>query len=266
MNYTEIFSRLWDDYRLNNPSVDKIHTLLEGKGEVIVNDHIAFRTYDIPGINIEALQSVFLKAGYIEKGTYSFDTKKLNAKHYEHKSNKLAPKVFISELRTKEFSALVRETAKWVAQQVISSVKEGDDLVFSKRCWAPINYASYEALRKESEYAAWMYVFGFRANHFTVFVNNLTTIKSLEELNELLKENGYLLNSSGGDIKGSKKEMLKQSSTVADIIKVDFDDGEHNIPCCYYEFAERFTNSAGVLFNGFIAKSADKIFESTDKK
>ena len=34
-----------------------------------------------------------------------------------------------------------------------------------------------------------------------------------------------------------------------------------NIPGCYYEFALRHNN-----FDGFIAGSADKIFESTDNK
>jgi hypothetical protein len=33
------------------------------------------------------------------------------------------------------------------------------------------------------------------------------------------------------------------------------------IPGCYYEFALRYNN-----FDGFIAGSADKIFESTDNK
>jgi len=266
MKYSEIFEKLWDDYRAINPSVDKIHTLLKNKGEDIVNDHVAFRTYDVPGINIEVLEKVFLQVGYVEKSSYSFEEKKLNAKHYEHESDLKAPKVFISELRTKEFSALVRETAKWVTNQVKRNHIKHEDLIFSKRCWNPVNYASYEALRKESEYAAWMYVYGFRANHFTVLINYLNSIKSIEELNELLKTSGFTLNSSGGEIKGSKNDLLKQSSTLADKIKVEFASGVYEIPCCYYEFAERFDDEKGKQFTGFIAKSADKIFESTNKQ
>jgi hypothetical protein len=62
------FQKLWDDYRLINPSVDKIHHLLNERGEHIINDHIALRTYDVAGINIEALAETFLAAGYVEKG------------------------------------------------------------------------------------------------------------------------------------------------------------------------------------------------------
>lgn len=265
MNYNEIFDRLWDEYRTSNPSVDKIHRLLESKGERIINDHVAFRTYDIEGINIAALEKVFIDVGYIEKGNYNFDAKKLNAKHYEHVADEMAPKVFISELRTREFSALVRETAKWITNQVKKQHIPLEELIFSKRCWNPVNYASYEALRKESEYAAWMYVYGFRANHFTVFVNHLKSINSLEDLNVLLKNNDFVLNTSGGEIKGSKEQLLKQSSTLADNLEVKFDEGYYEIPCCYYEFAERFDDESGNQYTGFIAKSADKIFESTDQ-
>ena len=41
--------------------------------------------------------------------------------------------------------------------------------------------------------------------------------------------------------------------------------GAHSIPCCYYEFAKRYTQADGKLFRGFVAQSADKIFESTKR-
>jgi hypothetical protein len=72
------------------------------------------------------------------------------------------------------------------------------------------------------------------------------------------------MNSSGGEIKGSKEQFLKQSSTLAEIVPVEFIEGVREVPACYYEFAERFRNDDGKLFSGFIAGSADKIFESTD--
>jgi hypothetical protein len=119
-------------------------------------------------------------------------------------------------------------------------------------------------LREESEYAAWFYVFGFRANHFTVSVNALKKYDTILKVNQLLKENGFLLNSSGGEVKGTMNDYLQQSSTMADIIPVDFEEGTFNIPSCYYEFAQRYTLPNGKLFSGFVAQSADKIFESTD--
>lgn len=266
MNHKEILERLWIDYREMNPSVNKIHRLLGEKGETVVNDHIAFRTYDIGNINVDVLSIIFKKANYIEKGSYYFEEKHLKAKHYEHATDKLAPKVFISELITSEFSEFVQETASKVAHAIAEKGIEEEDLVFTKNSWEPLSYKTYEKLRKESEYAAWMYVYGFRANHFTVFINHLNTVKSIEELNELLKQNGFKMNTSGGEIKGSKAEFLKQSSILADKLEVEFIEGKKEIPCCYYEFAERFNKPNGELFNGFIAKSADKIFESTDNE
>ena len=119
-------------------------------------------------------------------------------------------------------------------------------------------------LRSESEYAAWVYVYGFRANHFTVSINALKKYDTIEKVNQLLKDNGFLLNDAGGEIKGTPSELLEQSSTRAGILPVTFQEGIFEIPSCYYEFARRYPDSAGKLYSGFIAKSADKIFESTD--
>ena len=107
---------------------------------------------------------------------------------------------------------------------------------------------------------------GFRANHFTVAVNALKSLDGIEQLNVLLKDNGFALNASGGEIKGSPKVFLEQSSTMAPEVPVQFSDGSHAIASCYYEFAQRYPLPDGNLFQGFVAKSADKIFESTDRK
>lgn len=100
-------------------------------------------------------------------------------------------------------------------------------------------------------------------NHFTVFVNSLTKFDSLSVLNEHIKNHGFKLNSSGGEIKGSKEVLLEQSSTLANTIEVEFSDGKLSIPACYYEFAKRYPQKDGKLYQGFVAASADKIFEST---
>ena len=92
----------------------------------------------------------------------------------------------------------------------------------------------------------------------------LNQLDSLEKINELLKERGFKLNSVGGEIKGSKTQLLEQSSTVADRVMVEFSDGVFLVPSCYYEFAKRYNDTTGERFEGFIAESADKIFESTN--
>lgn len=138
-----------------------------------------------------------------------------------------------------------------------------DDFCYCKRPWN-INYKDYQALLNESEYAAWLAAFGFIPKHFTVSINHLDSLSEIAEVNKFLKQNGFILNSSGGEIKGSPEDLLEQSSTVARPVKVEFADGVHSVPGCYYEFAKRYNDENGVLFQGFVAKSADKIFESTD--
>ena len=266
MEYKEIFKKLWSGYSEMNPSAHTIHHLLEAMGENIVNDHIAFRTYDIPGIDIESLSKVFMEAGYAERGSYTFEEKKLRAKHYEHTEDRLAPKVFISELITSEFSSLVRDTARMVAEETGKNILLANDLVFALNPWGPPSYEIYRRLLDESEYAAWVYVYGFRANHFTIFINYLEKFHDIQSLNNYLKDNGFTLNKSGGEIKGTREELLMQSSTLADMVDVEFREGIYSIPGCYYEFAQRFEDVNGKLYSGFIAKSADKIFESTDSR
>ena len=50
-----------------------------------------------------------------------------------------------------------------------------------------------------------------------------------------------------------------------DLKGVRFNEGEFTIPGSYYEFAKRYALPSGLMFQGFIEGSADKIFESTNK-
>lgn len=98
------------------------------------------------------------------------------------------------------------------------------------------------------------------AKHFELPGNSLAP----RVFNELLKKNGFMLNESGGEVKGMPSDLLQKSSTMADKVIVKFSEGLFEVPCCYYEFAQRYKDSNGELYSGFIAKSADKIFESTN--
>jgi hypothetical protein len=157
----------------------------------------------------------------------------------------------------------LRRIVKKALDQIDYSAIDLNTLLLKGRLW-DLSYQDYEVLRKESEYASWMYVFGFCANHFTVFVNKLKTFESLQDVNQSLKDKGFKLNDAGGEIKGSPEQLLEQSSTIADRFSVQFDEGEKTTPSCYYEFARRYQLPDGSLYQGFIAASADKIFESTD--
>jgi len=260
----ELLDRLWQDYATLNPQAKAIHQLLEARGETVTNDHIALRTFRDPIVGVDVVASAFEKLGYVARGEYVFPDKKLFARHYEH-ADAAQPKLFISELKVEEFSPRLRQTVRRLIDQIPPDLLRRADFPASGRPWK-ISYAEYELLRSESEYAAWMSAFGFRANHFTVLVNALKTFKTLQELNEFLKKSGFKLNSSGGEIKGSPQVLLEQSSTLADQVIVDFTDGPRTIPCCYYEFARRYPQEDGTLFQGFVERSADKIFESTNKR
>ena len=264
MNTNQIFNRLWKDYSDQNPSAEKIHKLITSKGNEIINDHVAFRTFDDPRVSVDVLANVFIKAGYEQAGEYVFPAKKLRAKHYEIPGDNKSPRVFISQLNVDDFSEFLQSTVKTSVNRISEEMLKSDELIFDGNAFGTPDYKVYERLRKESEYAAWVYAFGFRANHFTISVNNLKTLQGIEEVNELIKSNGFLLNNSGGEIKGNREDLLKQSSTLADKVDHKFIQGLFQIPSCYYEFAERFKDESGNLFNGFIAGSADKIFESTD--
>lgn len=259
-----IFDRLWDQYAGENPSAAKIHELFSRENRPLINDHVAFRTFNDPRVNIDVLAKPFLEAGYEPEGDYTFEAKKLRARHYEIPGSPESPRVFISELLLEEFSTFLQACIREELDRVPNGLLASPDLIHAGSIFKPLSYQIYTRLREESEYAAWLYVFGFRANHFTVSINYLMDFQEIEQVNTFLKEAGYILNSSGGEVKGTPAQLLEQSSTLADQVELDFEEGRYTVPACYYEFAKRYPDSRGKLFSGFIAGSADKIFESTD--
>lgn len=266
MDKNQLLMKLWEQYANITPSARKIHELLEERGEVIKNDHIAIRTFNDKRVNIEVLEKPFLNVGYEARGEYNFESKKLFARHYEHLTDKDAPRIFISELELEKCSPELQETVQGILNSCDADLFNNSELVLSGSVWNGNSQAVYKSLLDESEYAAWMYVYGFRANHFTINTNALKEFKTLEELNHFLEESGWKLNASGGKIKGTPEQLLEQSSTLADLYLVDFEEGALEIPSCYYEFALRYPMANGELYQGFVASSADKIFESTDVK
>lgn len=263
MTLDELLDRLWRDYGAINPQAQAIHDLLTARGETVVNDHIALRTFDDPRTAIDVLAAPFVRHGYEPRQEYRFREKKLRARHYEHPDPR-RPKVFVSQL---ELAAFAPELRRLVESLVDRAAVESlpAELCTAGRLW-PLTGAEYDALVAQSEYAAWVAAFGFRANHFTVLVNALRSLASLAELNALVKSAGFALAAAGGEIKGSPRERLEQSSTLAAPAKVEFTDQAREIPGCYYEFARRYPLPDGRLFGGFIERSADKIFQSTDAR
>ncbi len=264
MDLKNYLARMWKDYCDMNPQAKEIHQAFISKGETVHNDHIALRTFNHSKLGIKSLAQHFINYGYTDCGEYFFKEKRLYAKHYENKKYPLMPKIFISELELEKMSPFVQETLSQVAEKIPQTQINHEQFVYSGKTWES-RFETYSKLAAESEYASWVYAWGHRPNHFTVSVNQLTHLTTLPAINDFITKLGFKLNNSGGVIKGTPEELLEQSSTMANIIGVEFADGIHDIPGCYYEFAKRYQMKNGEYYQGFIAKSADKIFESTNK-
>ena len=130
MTTTTIFEKLWKEYVQRTPSAEKINELFTHKGNQVFNDHVAFRTFDDERVDIEVLATPFIEAGYVECGTYIFEAKKLYAKHYEHATDKNAPRVFISQLKTKEFSSELQAAVKKMIDAIPTEALDPSTLVF----------------------------------------------------------------------------------------------------------------------------------------
>ena len=264
-NVDSLFEKLWNNYLEVTPSAVKVHELLGStQQDDVINDHIALRTFNHEKIGLEKLAAHFKAVGYTECGEYHFEAKKLYAKHFEHE-DPTQPKVFISELLVEQFSDELQKTVHEMVDSIDEDAVTADNFLYSGTHW-DVSYETYQKLLAESEYAAWMSAWGYRANHFTVSINHLAQFDTIEQVNQKLKDAGFKLNTSGGEIKGSPEVLLEQSSTLADDAKVAFSDGEKAVPSCFYEFALRYLKPDGEIYTGFVAASADKIFESTNAR
>jgi hypothetical protein len=251
--------------------------------EDIVNDHIAFRTLGIPNLGISSFERIFLHHGYTKQDHYFFPKKKLDAYWYKPPHDNY-PRVFISELKveslSKQAQQIVQNYTKNIQEDPLNQVDLDniDDVVsfLHKALWELPDINDYNALLKESEYGAWVLYNRYYLNHYTISVHELPApYNELVIFNEFLKSIGIKLNDAGGEIKISRDQLLRQSSTVAQSIVAKFANGKTaDIAGSYVEFAERLplpqyaklpkeklTNSH--RREGFETGNADKIFEST---
>ncbi len=260
----QVFGDIWQDFTQRLcPSADKIQALFsgnDGRQNALRNDHIALRTFDLPEINLSAMASVFCRLGFEEKEVYVFPQKHLLARYFEHPDAQF-PKIFISELTLGDCSS----TLQSIVRSLVGGYSPSGEAFYLGRPWQ-LRYSDYQTLLEESEYAAWVAAHGFGANHFTLDVNIMRQFTSLEEVNSHLEGAGYELNSMGGKIKGSASVFLEQSSTMADEVIVKFDEGNFPVLGGFYEFALRYRLPGGAYYQGFVEASADKIFQSTNRK
>ena len=263
MSIETVLEKMWQDYLLLNPEAQRVVDTLLAEGESIVNDHIALRTFNVGVVALEECANPSSPWAMRRRKRIFSIPKSCGLKHYEYAADPTIPKIFISELLVNEFSSEFQDIVSSLVDRVSADQVQLPNFFYSGRPWS-VSASQYETLLKESDYGAWMAAIGYRPNHFTVFVNHLKKYSDLETLNDFLKAKGFKLNTSGGEIKGTPQVFLEQSSTLANSVKVEFTDSKREIPSCYFEFAKRYPLASGELYQGFVAKSADKIFESTN--
>lgn len=268
MNPVQFFDNLWQDYISISPQAEVIRKVFEATDGEVINDHVAFRTFAHTPLQLDNLEPLVLAMGYSLQDEYQFKAKKLRARSYIHPDSSV-PKIFISELLTEQLSESAQNIlAKYTAE--ITSKPVDQSVFWSARHWSAPSFEDYKTLMQETEYGAWLLAIGIRVNHFTVSINHLKSVAELKDTAQIqrvldrVKEAGYAVNTSGGEVKGTPAALLEQGSTMADRQPVEFaGDETYEIPTCFYEFALRYPNADGEVYQGFIEANADKIFEST---
>eukprot|EP00891_Asterochloris_glomerata_P008383 jgi/Astpho2/8383/e_gw1.00122.110.1_t len=243
-------------------------------------DHLAFRTFGVPGLGIDSIASVFMDFGYKQQpDELSFAEKKLRARWFappNYETN--LPRLFVSELQVELLSQEAQDIIRHYTAQA-GPVAGRQAALCAATGVLPWNHASvehFERLASESEYAAWVLCNGYNLNHTTVAVHKLERMSGgIDELVQQLDKRGIHMSDAGGIVKISPDGRLLQSSTVSDRIPFTFERGdEHNIPGAYLEFAERrvlpefsHLEPRDILEkhrrDGFEAANANHIFDST---
>lgn len=259
------FAALWADYTELAPQAQKIQELFARDNPQVINDHVAFRTFAGSPVELDRLEPLLLSLGYAVQEQYRFEQKRLRARSYLHPDPRV-PKIFLSELLVDELSEAAQQILRPYVD-LIPATELTTEVFYSGRAWPMPTWREYQALLAESEYAAWLLATGLRANHFTISVNHLESFSTLADVVAAVKAAGFEVNTTGGEIKGSPEVFLEQAATLADQQVVQFAEGdEHKIATCFYEFALRYPQTDGSLFQGFVEGNADKIFDSTNSR
>lgn len=249
--------KIWERYVFLSPIALEIKTKLEKQKDLpFFLDHIAFRTVNIKGVDVGSIEEVFLSKGYERVASYLLEDEKIEIFCYENKEN---PKILIAQLNLDSFSRDTKELFFELVNKNFNLI--GDAVFYRKRKWQ-VSFGVYELLYSQSEYLAWMYAFGLSPSHFSFEIEE-GLFSDLEQLNDWLESQGYLLNCFGSKIKGDSV-TLAQSATMAQRHRVNFKEGPKDVPSCYCVFSKRYLLS-GVKYAGFSASSLSTIFASSNK-
>lgn len=291
-----LLTRLWVMYLDRVSYAREYQRLVIERGGSVVNDHIAFRTFNThtgeQPEGIRAIKHIISCLEYVPVEKYNFKKKKLNAVHFEH-PDPMFPKLFVSQLEVEELPEwaqqiiknTVKETPYLLSDESISllaTLKEkgelprvaGEMLVndlaqYFRRPWNVPQKDDVLKVNDVSQYAAWVLLHGNAVNHFTAFVNyqNVSEWPDLESTCKGLADAGIPMKET---LEGEKGSKLQQSATLAvkEEVEVKGDDGIEKMPWtyAYYELAERglvIENGEEKLFSGFLGEQARHLFDMT---
>lgn len=292
----DMLNSMWKSYLGRVSYAAKYAELMEQKGGRAVNDHIAFRTVNTftgsQPAGGQALIRLFEPLGYKVAGDYVFPDKHLTAKHLQHTTDPLAPKIFISQL---EVERLPRQYANMVKESVMDAVDplSNDAKALLKlleqngnlntierhyltkqllncfvRPWSAPLRDTVVQIDPVSQYASWLLLHGNSVNHFTAYINqqNVPELPDIETTIQYLKQNGIPM--KDGDIVGPNCLRQTASRAVMEDCLVRENDGGFgslNWSYAYYEFAQR-REVNGELFEGFLEGNTPDLFNVTKVK
>lgn len=291
-----LLEQLWRDYLSRVSFAKKYVELVLAKGGRIVNDHIAFRTFNThtgeQPEGIRAIKHILNYLDYKPVSSYEFRKQKLTAIHFEHPDDTF-PKIFVSQLEVDQLPGwaqqvihdTVMDTSYLISDRSLELLsllkKEGhipkiaaesliaDLAQYFRRPWNAPHKEEVVLLNDVSQYAAWTLLHGNSVNHFTAFINyqDVKEWPDLESTCKGLEAAGVPMKDAIEGVKGSK---LQQSATYAvkEDVEVIGEDGLETIrwTYAYYELAERgFVEENGVrkLFTGFLGEQATHLFDMT---
>jgi len=247
---------LWERYAAQVPYA---RTFVQLAGGGFRNDHVAFRSLRRPGSGIELFAPVFERLGWQRAGEYDFPDAKLSAIHLSHPDG--LPRIFVSELRAAELSPRAQRLLDALPPDppapVVHAgpgVEPSAQVIEHLASWftapglVPRETELLE-LEAESQYGAWLLLFGREVNHFTASVDDV------EAWAGKMAAAGVPMK---GEIEGERGAGLRQTATRAAPRKVRTDGGEREWPYAYLEIAERHGG-----FDGFVTKQARQLFEMT---
>jgi 2-oxoadipate dioxygenase/decarboxylase-like protein len=234
-----LLDQLWDRYAAQVPYARTFVELARG---TFRNDHVAFRSLKGRG-GIEPFAAFFEQKGWTRRDAYDFPDAHLDAIYLAKPGE---PRVFISQLRAEELSPR--------AQKILEQLPHPGPIADAGSFRAPdIQVAEPELLEleRESQYGAWLLLFGREVNHFTASVDDV------EKWQRRMKEAGIPMKE---EIEGEPGAGLRQTATKAAPRKIRLREREREWPYAYLEVAER---NGG--FDGFVAAQARQLFEMTKR-